>query len=86
MFANTCSFERSDTDWEKTKEFAQNVVDYEIRLRIDANESVSDEEYYELCHQFWLNFYNSCVEYHIVSYIAVMLSFGSVCVDEDGLN
>ncbi|CAG7728027.1 unnamed protein product [Allacma fusca] len=68
MFANTCNFEKSDTDWERTKEFAQNVVDYEIRLRIDASETnVSDEDYYELSHQFWLNFYNSCVEYHILT-------------------
>jgi len=62
-----------DKDWESLKITAMNMIDREIGLATSNSDfDISDDEYTELSLRFWLMFYNSCVEYHIVSFSVIM--------------
>lgn len=59
---------RPDIDWDSLRITAMNTIDREIALATSDTEfDISDEDYTELSLKFWGMFYNSCVEYHIVS-------------------
>jgi hypothetical protein len=58
-----------DKDWESLKITATNIIFREIGLATSHTDfGVADDEFANLSLQFWMQFYNSCVEYHIVSY------------------
>lgn len=58
----------NDLDWNSLKITAMNLLDREIAIASSSTDfELSDDDYNELCLKHWLEFYNSCVEYHIVS-------------------
>jgi len=59
----------NDQDWNSLKITAMNVVDREIAFVTSTTDfELSDDDYTGLCNKYWMMFYNSCVEYHIVSF------------------
>lgn len=57
-----------DRDWDSLKITAMNVIDREIALETSDSEfDISDDHYTGMSLKYWSMFYNSCVEYHIVS-------------------
>ncbi|CAL8125777.1 unnamed protein product [Orchesella dallaii] len=55
-----------DQDWNSLRVTAMNIVDREIAFATSATDfELSDDDYALLCNKYWMDFYNSCVEYHI---------------------
>jgi len=68
MFQTSSSFPKAENDWEGTKFYALRVLESEIRsLASGSDEPLADDDIYEMNMKHWLEFYNSCVEYHLVS-------------------
>lgn len=57
-----------DQDWNSLKITAMNIVDRELMYATAQTDfELSGDDYNEMCLRFWQIFYNSCVEYHVVS-------------------
>lgn len=59
-----------EKDWNLLRITAINTVDREIAMATSTTDfEWSDDDFSDISHRVWLMFYNSCVEYHIVSTI-----------------
>lgn len=64
----------NDQDWNLLKATAMNIVDREIAYATATTDfELSDDDYAEFSNKYWGMFYNSCVEYHIVSFLVTFL-------------
>lgn len=62
-----------DQDWNLLKTTAMNIVDREIAIVTSTTDfELSDEDFSEIALKYWLMFYDSCVEYHIVSFMILL--------------
>ena len=67
MFESYVCFPKYENDWELTKKFAMMVMDKELdAITQEIVDPIPEEKWLEICVSHWLNFYNSCVEYHNV--------------------
>jgi len=68
MFKKEGDEEIKDKDWESLKITAMNIIYREIQIETSHTDfGLADDEFAELSLKLWLQFYNSCVEYHVVS-------------------
>lgn len=63
-----------DKDWDTLKITAMNMLDREVLIATSGSEAeISEDDFIELTQRFWLMFYNSCVEYHIVRDLSLLI-------------